>query len=458
MTEQDQARILVVDDEPGMCHILNRLLTREGYLVQTALSAQEAIGLQQSQGFHAALIDLRMPEMDGLELLTHFKKNDPDMEVIVMTAFATVETAVDAMSRGASSYIRKPFNNNEVLLVLSNALEHQRLLDRNRYLSEQIERRFGLEGLVGSSQAMQDVYHLISRVATSDSTVFVLGESGTGKELVARAIHQTSARHDARFIPVNCGALPRELIESELFGHEKGAFSGASAKKIGLFEAADKGTLFLDEIGDLPLELQVKVLRVLEQKEVRPVGSTLPRPVNVRIVAATNADIEQRVAEGEFREDLYYRLSILPIRLPPLRERKEDIPELARHFIQQSGQRLNRSIGDLSAEALHAICEYDWPGNVRELENVIERCMVLCDDTVIGLKDLPSLGRKDLDSGISDLCDPAALTFTEARDAFERRYLQALLETNQGNVTKSAAMAGLSRRYLQELTRKHGLR
>lgn len=452
------ARILVVDDEPGMCHILKRLLKREGYDVETASSGPEALQLQDKHEFDAAIVDLRMPEMSGLELLTSLRERDTDVEVVIMTAFATVETAVQAMSLGARSYVRKPFNNDEVLLTLRNALEHRRLINRNRYLSEEIERRYGLEGMVGSSKVMQTLYRLIERVAVTDSTILILGASGTGKELVARAIHQTSPRREERFVPVNCGALPRELIESELFGHEKGAFSGAHAKKIGLFEAAHGGTLLLDEIGDLPLDLQVKVLRVLEEKEVRRIGSTFPRKVDVRILSATNSDLETMVGDGTFREDLYYRLSILPIQLPTLRERREDIPELARLFIQNGNQRLNRAVSGLTTDALRKLTDYDWPGNVRELENAIERCMVLCDGTEISAADLPTLGRREQQAQPDTFMNPRVFGFSQARDAFERDYLRSLLKANDQNVTKSAAMAGLSRRYLQELMKKHELR
>ena len=451
-------RVLVVDDEPGMCHILNRLLTREGYEVETTSSGAEALQMEDKQEFDAAMLDLRMPGMSGLELLTALRQRDADIEVVIMTAFATVETAVEAMSLGARSYIRKPFNNDEVLLTLRNALEHRRLINRNRYLSEEIERRYGLGGMVGSSKVMQDLYRFIERVAQTDSTILILGESGTGKELVARAIHQTSPRREDRFVPVNCGALPRDLIESELFGHEKGAFSGAHVKKIGLIEAAGAGTLFLDEIGDLPLELQVKVLRVLETKEVRRIGSTVSRKIDVRILAATNSDLHEMVREGAFREDLYYRLSILPIQLPPLRNRREDIQELTEHFIQDGNQRFNRVVDCLTPEALRALSEYDWPGNVRELENTIERCMVLCDGTEISASDLPPLGRSIREIPSHTFVNPRIFGFSQAREAFERTYLKALLEVNDGNVTRSAAMADLSRRYLQELMKKYELR
>ena len=457
MNDSRNARVLVVDDEPGMCHILNRLLTREGYAIQTAGTGAEALPLQEEHRFDCALVDLRMPGMDGLELLQRLRETDTDIEVVVMTAFATVETAVEAMSLGARSYIRKPFNNDEVLLVVRNALEHRSLIDQNRYLVREIEKRYGLEGLIGSSRAMQDLYHLIERVAPTDSTVLILGESGTGKELAARAIHLSSPRGKAKFLPVNCGALPRELIESELFGHEKGAFSGANTRKVGLFEAAHGGSILLDEIGDLPLELQVKVLRVLEAKEVRPVGATTAKRVDVRILCATNANLERKVKEGTFREDLFYRLSILPIQLPPLREHREDIAELVEHFIQEGNQRLSRSITGIAKDALRQLMESEWPGNIRELQNTIERCMILCDGSEITLQDLPSPGKRTNPVSNGGLVDPE-IPFAQARENFERLYLKALLEANDENVTQSANVAGLSRRYLQELIKKHSLR
>lgn len=450
--------VLVVDDERGMCHILKRLMTDQGYMVDTALNAQEALELLQKETYDAAMLDIRMPGMDGIELLGRIKESSPDTAVVMMTAYGTIETAVNAMKRGAYEYITKPFNNDEVLHIIGNAMERKRLLDQNRYLSEVLREREGMEDLVGSSRPMQELYRLIEKVAPTDSTVLILGESGTGKELVARALHGKSERKDEKCIAINCGALPRELIESELFGHEKGSFSGAHQRKIGLIESASGGTLFLDEIGDLPMDLQVKILRVLEQKEVRRIGSVESKSVDVRIIAATNRDLREDVQEGQFREDLFYRLAIMDIHLPPLRARKEDIPPLIEHFIKRFNQKMNRSVEGVSPEALRTLMNYGWPGNVRELENVIQRCMILRDQGTIDESDLPSNLKNVSQGPATPFIDPDQLTFQKAREAFEYRYLEQLLKLNNSNVTQSALMAGISRRHLQELMKKYGLR
>lgn len=450
--------ILIVDDERGMCHILNRLLSDEGYNVDTTTSGEMALKKIEKETFDVAMIDIRMPGMDGLTLLDHLHQESPETSVIMMTAYGTIEDAVSAMKRGAYEFITKPFNNDEILHIISNAFERKRLLDRNRYLSEALEERNRLEDLVGNSRKMQELYRLIEKVAPTDSTVLILGESGTGKELVAKAVHNRSTRKDEKFIAVNCGALPRELIESELFGHEKGSFSGAHQRKMGLIESADGGSLFLDEIGDLPLELQVKILRVLEQKEIRRIGSVNSNSVDVRIIAATNRDLQDDIEAGTFREDLYYRLSIMDIPLPPLRERKEDIPLLADHFITRFNQKMNRSIEGITPDALRVLMNYPWPGNVRELENTIQRCMILRDSGEIQRDDLPAGLSANNKPNYSDIMDPTQISFQKAREIFEQRYLQQLLESNKGNVTQSALMAGLSRRYLQELMKKYGLR
>ncbi len=451
--------VLVVDDEPGMCHILKRMLTDEGYTVYTAGNGVDALHLLGQDPPDAALLDIRMPGMDGLEILARIKTESPDTAVIMMTAFGTVETAVQAMKRGAYEYITKPFNNDEVLHIIGNALERKRLLDRNRYLAEQLEKRQGIEGIVGDSHPMQTLFTLIRKVAPTDSTVLILGESGTGKELVARAIHTLSERKEEKFMAINCGALPRDLIESELFGHEKGAFSGAHQRKIGLFESADGGSLFLDEIGELPMELQVKLLRALEQREIRRIGSVTDKAVDVRVIAATNRDLKSHVKTGTFREDLYYRLSIVDVHLPPLRDRNEDIPQLVDYFIRHFNQKMNRSVSGITPDALKILMNYSWPGNVRELENVIQRCMVLRETGMLESSDLPDTTHNPTPATrTTGFIAANELTFQKAREAFEHQYLEILLNNNDGNVTRSAIIAGISRRHLQELMKKYGLR
>jgi two-component system, NtrC family, response regulator PilR len=453
-----RGKILVVDDERGMCHILKRMLSDEGYSVDTAGNGEEALHFILEEDYIVAMLDIRMPGINGLQLLSKIKEQSPDTAVIMMTAYGTVDTAVAAMKKGAYEYITKPFNNDEVLHIISNAVERNRLLDRTKYLTEQLKEKTGLKGMIGQSKPMQDLFHLIRKVAPTDSTVLILGDSGTGKELVAQAIHNQSDRKDEKFMAINCGALPRELIESELFGHEKGSFSGAHQRKIGLFESSDQGSLFLDEIGDLPMELQVKILRVLEQKEIRRIGSVESKKVDVRIIAATNRDLKENVQEGTFREDLYYRLSIMDLHLPTLRERKEDISLLIEHFIKQFNQKMNRSVDGITPGALRVLLDYHWPGNVRELENVIQRCMILRDSGTIESDDLPKNLSPDPQSAGSPLFDPEQITFIKAREAFEHEYLKKLLSVNDSNVTKSALMAGISRRHLQELMKKYSLR
>ena len=461
MSSLRRGSVIIVDDEKGMCHILRRMLSDEGYQVETANSGEEALIKFDEQSFDAAMFDVRMPGMDGLTLLDHVRERSPQTSVVMMTAFGAVETAVNAMKRGAYEYITKPFNNDEVLHIVHNAVERRRLHDRNAYLSSVLEERESMGGMIGQSRAMQSLYRLIEKAAPTDSTILVLGESGAGKELVANAIHQLSERKKGPFVAVNCGALPRELIESELFGHEKGSFSGAHQSKIGLIESADGGTLFLDEIGDLPMDLQVKILRVLEQKEVRRIGSVKPKAVDARVVAATNRDLRDDVEKKSFREDLFFRLSVLEIKLPPLREREGDIPILAEHFLRRFNQKMNRSVEGVSPEAMRLLLQHKWPGSVRELENIIQRCMILRESGVIELRDLPEHLAPKMESTaplMAALFDPNQLSFQKAREAFERHYLEELLNLNDGNVTKSALMGGISRRHLQDLINKHNLR
>ena len=451
--------VLVVDDEAGMCHILGKLLTEQGYTVFTAQSGEEALDSAETKHPDVAFLDVRMPGMDGLQLLEELKRQDPDIVVIMMTAFGTVETAVQAIKAGAYEYVTKPFDNDKILVIAANALERRRLIDRTRRLTEEIQERQGFEGLIGRSPNMQDLYELIGRVAKTDSTVLITGESGTGKEVVAHAIHAQSSRSEKRFVAVNCGALPRDLIESELFGHEKGSFSGAHQRRIGLVESADGSTLFLDEIADLPVDLQVKVLRIIEQKEIRRVGSVTNMKVDVRLLSASNRDLETEVQAGRFREDLYYRLSVVPIQLPALRERKDDIPLLVQHFIRMFNKRMGRRVLGVTPSALRVLQDYSWPGNVRELENTIERAMVLRDEGEICEEDLPpKLRRQAPGPTRGDYIDASELTFQQAREAFERSYLEAVLKANNNNVTRSAMLAGLSRRHLQELIKKYCLK
>lgn len=384
-------RVLVVDDERSMREFLQLLLERNGHQVQCAHNVQEALK-QCGAGDPPDLVltDLKLPDGTGMDVLTHVARTSPDTQVIVLTAFGTTQNAVEAMRLGAYDYVTKPVRVDEIEALTQKALEKRLLLRENRTLKEQLTERVGSMGrLLGTSAAMQKVRDLVARVAATKSNVLIEGESGTGKELVARAIHHASARSKGPFVPLNCGAIPETLIESELFGHVAGAFTGASKSREGLFDAAEGGTIFLDEIGELPALMQVKLLRVLQERVIRRVGDEKEHVIDVRVIAATNRDLQKRVAEGLFRDDLYYRLNVVQVHVPPLRERAEDIPLLARHFVVKYGQETNKHIEYISREAMHALQRYPFPGNVRELENSIERAVALMAGTVLGIEDLP---------------------------------------------------------------------
>ena len=379
MTHPRHGTILVIDDEEIMREILETLLVREGYHVRVASTGTEGIELARSMPFDAAVVDVMMPGLDGIATLEELKTIDDDLPVVMVTAFASVETAIAAMKRGAFDYITKPFKNDEVLVVLRNALERSRLVNENRALRQNLQTRYHkFANIIGRSPRMRQVFDLIIQAAPSRSTVLVHGESGTGKELVARALHTNSPRADRPFVTVNSGNLPPDLLESNLFGHVKGAFTGAVYPKKGLFEVADKGSIFFDEIGNVPLETQAKLLRVIQEREFMRLGGVENIKVDVRIIAATNVDLRRMMEEGRFREDLYYRLHVITITLPSLRERKEDIPLLTAHFLEKYGEENHKTDMELTPDALDLLMEYDWPGNVRELENVIERAVVLC--------------------------------------------------------------------------------
>src|ERR671924_217723 len=432
--------ILVVDDEEIMREILEALLTREGYHVRLASSGEEGLELARSFPFDAVVVDVMMPGMDGLSLLDELKKLDDDLPVLMITAFASVETAIAAMKRGAFDYITKPFKNDEVLVVLRNAVERRRLIAENTALRQNLQaqsQRFA--GIIGKSSRMKQVFDLIIQAAPSRSTILITGESGTGKELVARAIHSNSARSEKSFVTVNSGNLPPDLLESTLFGHVKGAFTGAVYPKKGLFDLADKGSIFFDEIGNIPLETQAKLLRVMQEREFMRLGGMETIKVDVRIIAATNCDLRQMVEEGRFREDLFYRLHVINIFLPPLRERKDDIPLLAQHFLEKYGQENNRRGLELTPDALDLMMEYDWPGNVRELENVIERAVVLTAGPRIGADLIPEHVRKAPTFQIPQfVVPPEGISFKEVITDFEKRLIESTLEA-AGGVQKRAA-------------------
>jgi DNA-binding NtrC family response regulator len=456
----ERARVLVVDDKENIVRLFARILGDE-YEVTTAGDGGRAISLVASQEFDVVVTDLKMPGADGFEVLRAVKARAPDTEVVMMTAYATVSDAVEAMKQGAYDYLQKPFDPDDAARVVSRALERRRLRLQAGMLRRELEGVHSFQNLVGKSAAMQQVYVLLEQASKLDITVLLGGESGTGKELAARAIHYNSARKERRFVPVNCGALPSELVESELFGHAKGAFTGAAGAKPGLFEEADGGTLFLDEIGELPAAAQVKLLRVLQEKEIRRVGENRGVKVDVRLVAATNRDLKAEVAAGRFREDLFYRLHVFPVTLPPLRDRREDIPLLAQHFLEKHANALRRELAGFDPDALRALTGYPWPGNVRELENAIERAVAVATGKRIQLRDVPPEVRGAQEGTIPpDVL--ATLPYREAvdlaRERVSRDYITTLLRELEGNVTKAAERAGMERETLHRLMKRYGIR
>src|SRR5690349_8746080 len=426
--------ILVIDDEEIMREILETLLTREGYTVRLASSGAEGLELARAMPFDAAIVDIMMPGIDGIATLDELKRIDEDLAVLIITAYASVGSAISAMKAGAFDYITKPFKNDEVLVVIRNAMEQRRLVHENRNLRQNIQERYHkFANIIGKSPQMRQVFDLIIQAAPSRSTILVHGESGTGKELVARAIHANSSRAERPFVTVNSGNLPPDLLESTLFGHVKGAFTGAVYPKKGLFEVADKGSIFFDEIGNIPLETQAKLLRVMQEREFMRLGGMETIKVDVRIIAATNVDLRRMMEEGRFREDLYYRLHVITIQLPSLRERKEDIPLLAQHFLEKYGEENGKVGMELTPDALDLLMEYDWPGNVRELENVIERAVVLCPGTRIDTDLIPEHVRTSRPFQIPTfVVPPEGISFKEVTSDFERRLIESTLEAAGG--------------------------
>ena len=440
------ARLLIVDDEASMCEFLEIMLRKNGYQVDSRQSAREAVKELEAETCDLVITDINMPEMSGLELLSLVKEKSPGTEVIMITAYASTDTAIQAMKRGAYDYITKPFNNDEILLTIKKALKNSQLQRENRRLQEELEKRYGFGNLIGKNPAMLKVYELIQRVAQTSANILITGESGTGKELAARAIHYTGPRKDKPFVTVNCGAIPEQLMESEFFGHEKGAFTGAVKTRDGYFAAADGGTIFLDEIGEVPPALQVKLLRVIQEKSFKRVGSNVDRTVDVQVVSATNRDLESEVSEGNFREDLFYRLNVIKIDLPPLRERGSDIPLLANHFLQKYNREYGREIGGISREALNILLGYAYPGNIRELENIIERAVIMETGSTLSADSLPPiLTRPAAVANGADLQLPAdGLDLEETLTELERRFIHQALERCGHNKTQAAKLLGLS--------------
>jgi len=451
------ARILVADDEEVMRDVLSTLLSSESYKVDLAENGSEAIEMVRNRDYAVLLLDLMMPDMDGFEVLRELRNMGNTPEAVVLTAFASIDRAVEATKLGAYSFIAKPFKNDELLLAVKNAIEHHRLLEENRRLKRTLRDRFSFHNIVGKSDAMQRVFELIAQVAPRRSTVLIQGESGTGKELVAKAIHASSGRAEAPFVAVNCGNIPSELLESELFGHVKGAYTGATKTKKGLFEIADGGTLFLDEVATISMEIQSKLLRVIQEREFRRLGGLDNIKVDVRIIAATNSDLQTAVQQGDFRDDLYYRLNVIVIKIPSLRERTDDIPLLTEHFIKKYGEENQREGLSVDAAAMKVLMDHDWRGNVRELENVIERAVVLSPGNQITADIFPrNVASPKLDK-IPDFVN-LNISLKQMVGNFERELILAALEKTNGNQKKAAQLLSVNATTLSEKLKRLGIR
>jgi two-component system, NtrC family, response regulator HydG len=450
-----QSKILVVDDDAAHRLMLNTVLADDGYEITEAGDGAAAVGAVENQFYDLILMDLKMAHMDGLEALRRIKALSPGIPVIIMTAYASVGTAVNALKSGASDYLTKPVDIDELKILIDKTLHHRRLEQENLYLKERLADRFDLSAIIGRSPAMAQLFETVALVAPSDATVLIQGESGTGKELVANAIHQNSPRSAGPFIKLNCAALPETLLESELFGHEKGSFTGATARKAGRFQLADKGSIFLDEIAEMAPATQAKILRVLQEKEFEPLGGGRTIKVDVRVIAATNKDLPAEIDAGRFREDLYYRLNVVQVNIPPLRDRGDDIALLADHFLKLYAEKNQRLIKALTPRALDLFMRYDWPGNVRELENVVERAVILSRGDMVATAQLPK-SLQEL-AGEDQPLPPVTLTPGKTLKEIEQEMILKTLEECRGNRTRAAEALGISRRTLQLKLKEYGI-
>ncbi len=455
------SQILLIDDEAPNRDALSLLLTNAGYQVKTAESGEEALGILHETPFEIVITDLFLPGVNGIDILKKVKEDSPYTNVILITGNASAETAVEAMKEGAFDYITKPFNFEKLKIQVAKALEKSRLVAENLYLRQQLRGKYKFDKIIGNSPAMQQLFSRMEKVVNTDSTILILGDSGTGKELVAKAIHFNGGRKEKPFVAINCGAIPADLLESELFGHVRGSFTGAVADKAGKFEVANNGTIFLDEIGTMPMHLQMKLLRVLQEQEVERVGSSKKIKLNVRVISATNADLEEQVREGRFREDLFYRLNVIPIVLPPLRERREDIALLARHFLQNVCREMDRPLMLISPAAMQALEAYDWPGNVREMENVMERTVALTDGETIERKDLPTnIGGGDEENDNDILypkVTPEGVSLPRIIEKIESRMIREAMELGGGIKARASTLLGINRTTLVEKIKRLNL-
>lgn len=458
---EGKGRIVVIDDEQEMRSLLEDFLRSEGYLVELFSAATDAIEALSAGGrlsreteegdIDLVISDIRMPEMNGLEFTSRLQELRPELPIVLITANGTIETAIEAMQRGAFHYVVKPFKLAEMAVNVERAIEHRKLQRDNSALRQEIKRSWSMGGVIGKSQGMKEVFDLVGRVSQAVANVLITGESGTGKEMVARAIHENGPRSRKSFVAINCTAIPETLLESELFGHARGSFTGAIQRKRGLFEEADGGTLFLDEIGDMNVQLQAKLLRVLQEKKVRAVGENVTKDINVRIIAATHKDLKAAIKDGRFREDLYYRLSVIPIVIPPLRHRKEDIPLLAEHFLKKYAATNDLKVRGFTKRAVTKLLSFRWEGNVRELENVVERAVVLSTTPLIDAQDIPSL-----DGSTADEFFGRAIADFPTLEQLEKRYIQVVLEKAGGQKEKAAQILGVNRRTLYRKEREYG--
>jgi two-component system response regulator AtoC len=456
----ENKRILVIDDEKNMRHMLTTMLGKAGYSVESAADGLEALERMEESRFHFILCDIKMPRMDGMSFLKTAREKYPENTYIMMSAYGTIDTALEAIKDGAYDYISKPFKKDEVLITLKKAEEREKLKEENLILKQkisQIENRYSFGNIIARSEAMARVFDLVQKVAEHKTTVLITGESGTGKELFAKEIYSRGSRSSGPLVSINCGGIPETLLESELFGYKKGAFTDATSDKTGLFQEADKGTIFLDEIGELPLNLQVKLLRVLQEGEITPLGSTETRKIDVRVVAATAKDLQKEVDKGRFREDLFYRINVVTIHIPPLRDRRGDIPLLMGYFIDRFNKKLNKNIEGLTSEAMPVLMGYAWPGNVRELENVLERAIILAKGRWITPGDLPSSVTSDPSSPASSQPEHT-LSIKKASRHLERNLIQKALELTGGNRTKASKILEISRPILIAKIKEYGLK
>ncbi len=451
-------KILIIDDEKSILDLLSVVFKKEGYRVRATLSAKKALELLNKEEFGLILTDIKLPEMSGFEILKRVRESKPDIAVVMITAYGNVKQAVEALKAGAFDYVVKPFDVDELKIIVAKALEKKRLQEENILLRKELKEKHSFETVIGKSKKIKQIYSMIEKIAGTDSTILVTGESGTGKELAARAIHSLGPREENRFVSINCGALPENLLESELFGHVEGAFTGAVADKVGLFEVAQRGTLFLDEVGEMAPWTQVKLLRTLQDKKIRRVGGTEEAAIDVRIIAATNQDLKKKISEGKFREDLFYRLNVISFEMPPLRERKEDVPLFVNHFLKKYSMEIGKSMKRITPDVMKLFESYPWPGNIRELENVIERTVAIEDRETITLDSLPDELLTARKREETDLLFQKNFCLTSFLDEAAQSYIKQARLLSGGNLKKTASLLGISYRNLRYLIDKYKLK